>query len=92
MKGLPLSLRPLTLYTTAAGVNVKIPHVDPAGCDLVFWTADGEVYFVEVINGLVQLVLDSKLAALMEALPEEIVVGFVTPDGALAVVGKNRLQ
>lgn len=92
MKQLPPSKNAGTLYTTVAGAHVKIPHVDPAGCDLVFWTADGEVFFVEVLNGQVRLVLDSMLAALMKSLPEELTIGFVLDDGTLAIVGKNRLQ
>lgn len=71
---------------------MEIPYVDPVGCDLVFWTVEEKVYFVEVINGNVSLVKESMLAVLIDRLPDYLVLGFVTPDGKLAVVGKNRLQ
>jgi hypothetical protein len=58
----------------------------------VFWTAEGEVYFVEVLNGHIQVVLEGRLSALIAALPEDLVLGFLTHEGKLAFVGKSRLQ
>lgn len=51
---------------------MNIPNVDVAGCDVVLWRENGEIYILDVRSGEIGRMYEGRLAPFISEFPEHL--------------------
>lgn len=84
-------MNPRNVYTYLQP-TMHIPQVDMAGCDIVMWEEDGEIYWLETDTGKVYRVLVSSLADVILSFPPKLALCILMENGKLGRVTNTPLQ